>query len=182
MDKVLVFGTSDVGSIPARGTKNDRDKNKKVLLVGLGILGGGEASAKFLLSRGAKLTITDTKGRHQLAQTIKSIGLLTKSRIPEYSLGEHKISDFENNDMIVFNPALGRENPWVKLAKKLNKEVHNDLTLFLTFLKEKPEASYSASFEKFKNEFDRGRRFTSCIMKIYGKLNSRRQRRESRAN
>ena len=41
-------------------------KNKKVLLMGLGVLGGGVATARWLLEQGAALTITDIKNADAL--------------------------------------------------------------------------------------------------------------------
>ena len=45
---------------------------KKVLLVGLGILGGGVATANFLMREGALLTITDLKKEKEIRAKIKS--------------------------------------------------------------------------------------------------------------
>jgi len=36
-------------------------KNKKVLVMGLGLHGGGVGTAKFLCHRGAKVVVTDVK-------------------------------------------------------------------------------------------------------------------------
>ncbi|MDD2678150.1 MAG: hypothetical protein PHN95_01925, partial [Candidatus Pacebacteria bacterium] len=45
-------------------------KNKKVLLMGLGILGGGVATSRWLVKHGAKLTITDLKKRKDLQSSL----------------------------------------------------------------------------------------------------------------
>ena len=47
-------------------------KNKNVLVMGLGLNGGGEATVRFLLKHGANVTITDMKTKEQLASTISS--------------------------------------------------------------------------------------------------------------
>lgn len=100
---------------------------KKILLVGLGQLGGGLAMARFLCENGARLTVTDTKTKLELKETIKQ---LTEFEI-SYSLGGHKKSDFASNDVIVFNQAVSIFTPWAKLALKLKKEIYNNYTLFL---------------------------------------------------
>lgn len=105
-------------------------KDKKILLVGLGILGGGEAIAKFLLKQGTKLTITDLRNRKVLNPTIKR---LPYKKI-KFILGKHRKIDFKNNDIIVFNPAVSIFSPWVKLAKIYRKPIENDLTMFLEML------------------------------------------------
>lgn len=116
-------------------------KNKKVLLVGFGTLGGGEALAKFLLNKGARLTITDLKNEAHLKNTLKKF---KKGKI-KFVLGKHQKIDFKNNDIIFFNPGVSIFSPWVKLAKKYKKLIENDLTLFLELLQDrKPEPDYIA--------------------------------------
>lgn len=101
-------------------------KNKKVLLVGLGILGGGVATAKFLLKNGATLSITDKRQSKILND---SISLLPKDI--SYTLGSHIKKDFKIADIIVANPAVPRYGEWIKYAEKLGKIIYNDFTLFL---------------------------------------------------
>jgi hypothetical protein len=48
-------------------------KNKKVLLMGLGILGGGVATAKWLLKQGVNLTITDVKDKDYLVSSLEKL-------------------------------------------------------------------------------------------------------------
>ena len=38
-------------------------KNKKVLVMGLGVLGGGIATTKWLVKQGASVTVTDLRSR-----------------------------------------------------------------------------------------------------------------------
>lgn len=121
--------------------KQENLKNKKILLVGLGILGGGEALAKFLISQKTKLTITDLKNKNELRHVLQKF----KDQKIKFILGKHRESDFKNNDIIIFNPAVSIFSPWVKVAKKYKKSIENDLTLFLKFLAiEKPESDYIA--------------------------------------
>jgi len=107
-------------------------KNKKVLLFGLGMLGGGVETAKFLLKQGVKLTVTDMKSKEDLAVSI--------AKLPKeisYTLGGHKESDIQNVDAVVFNPGVAYESEWVRKAISLNKEVFNDFSLFLSVIQEK---------------------------------------------
>lgn len=106
-------------------------KDKKVLLVGLGILGGGLSMAQYLLKKGAKVTITDLRTKAELEGMIKKLPATVK-----YCLRKHDKKDFETADIIIFNPAVPATSPWVKLAKKLKKEYFNDYTFFLTNIKE----------------------------------------------
>lgn len=103
-------------------------KGKKVLLVGLGILGGGVATALWLLKQKTKLTITDLKSSQQLKKSIKKLSPY-KQQI-KFVLGKHRFIDFKNNDLIIINPAVSTiNNPYLNYARKLNKPIENDLSL-----------------------------------------------------
>ena len=66
-------------------------KNKKVLLMGLGILGGGVATARFLHRREAILTITDMKYEAHLKPSLEALKHLPNIR---YVIGHHDEEDF----------------------------------------------------------------------------------------
>ena len=116
-------------------------KGKKILLVGLGRLGGGVATAQFLAENGAKLTVTDLNSEKELKN---SLAKLKKYKI-KFVLGEHKEEDFKNNEIIVFNQAVSVYSKWVQFAKKNKKQIETDLSLMLKILaKEKPQMEYAA--------------------------------------
>src|SRR3989338_2655845 len=107
-------------------------RNKKVLLVGLGVLGGGVATANFLLAIGARLTITDLRTRVELKESLKKLELGDQvAKLVNFVLGRHRAEDFKKSDLIVFNASVPFNSPWVKLAIKLKREIVNDLKLFL---------------------------------------------------
>src|SRR3989344_7064872 len=108
-------------------------KNKKVLLVGLGILGGGVATARFLVERGAILTVTDTKDADGLDVSLQKLSNLNI----EYHLGDHVGKDFLDNEIIVVNPGVPADDPLIELARKSGKQIENELTLFYKFCKSK---------------------------------------------
>ncbi|MDP3954424.1 MAG: UDP-N-acetylmuramoyl-L-alanine--D-glutamate ligase [bacterium] len=108
---------------------NDKKYNlngKKVLLMGLGALGGGLATAKWLLAHGAELTITDLRNANKLKASLVK---LNKKRV-RLVLGKHREADFLNNDIVVVNPGVSFRNKFVILAKKHGKQIENELTLF----------------------------------------------------
>ncbi|HBI26099.1 MAG: UDP-N-acetylmuramoylalanine-D-glutamate ligase [Candidatus Wolfebacteria bacterium GW2011_GWC2_39_22] len=113
-------------------------KGKKVLLVGLGQLGGGIRTAQFLAEQGAKLTITDMKPAIDLKKTINQL----KDYDISFVLGEHREEDFLNNEVIVFNQAVPFASKWVQFAQKHHKQVESDLTLFLELLEQSPSRDY----------------------------------------
>ena len=116
-------------------------KNKKVLLVGLGRLGGGLAMAKFFIARGARLTVTDLKTATELRDSIKKLNAYFKkvslSRTPSIKmvLGKHQKEDFVRNEIIACSPAVSIDSMLIKLAFKAKKRVENDLSLFLELLR-----------------------------------------------
>src|SRR3989338_10139471 len=101
-------------------------KGKKVLVFGLGLLGGGVATTNWLLKQGAKVTVTDLKDEKALLQSLKKI----KGRV-ELTLGGHKERDVKKNDIIVVNPDVSINNKYVQLAFRLGKQVENEATIFL---------------------------------------------------
>lgn len=105
-------------------------KNKKVLLVGLGILGGGLSMAKYLISKGAKLKITDLRDKSELN---KIINKLPKSI--SYTFGKHKEKDFKWADLVIFNPAVSYYSKWPRYCRKNKIPFFNDYTFFLESIK-----------------------------------------------
>lgn len=109
--------------------KGSAEKNifsgKKVLVFGLGILGGGVSTANWLIRHGAKVTITDLKNKRQLAPSLKQIKGKAKLR-----LGGHNEDDIKFNDVIVINPDVSIINPYVKMAQEMGKDIENEATIF----------------------------------------------------
>ncbi|MDO8495441.1 MAG: UDP-N-acetylmuramoyl-L-alanine--D-glutamate ligase [bacterium] len=108
---------------------------KKALVFGLGLLGGGVATTNWLLKHGYAVTVTDMKDEATLRPSLdKIVGKVT------LALGGHTEKDIEENDLIVVNPDVSLNNPYIKLAQKLGKEVANEATLFYTFWNKKTVA------------------------------------------
>jgi UDP-N-acetylmuramoylalanine--D-glutamate ligase len=128
-------------------------KNKKVILVGLGRLGGGVEAAKYFASQGAQLTITDAQYKDALAD---SLAQLKKFKNITYKLGAQGAGDFKGQEIAVFNQAVPAASPLVKFAKKHCKEVHNDLTYFLSEIDSRLP-SFAKGFERPRRGNDRQR-------------------------
>lgn len=98
-------------------TPEDFIKNKKVLLMGLGVLGGGVATSQWLIKHQAKLTITDLKTKEELKDSLSKLKpFLNQIKLV---LGEHREKDFQTNDIIVVNPSvIAKNNHFLAIAKK----------------------------------------------------------------
>lgn len=109
-------------------------KDKKVTIMGLGLNGGGEASARFFAKHGAFLTITDMKNEAQLQTTLDSLRNdpeIEQSRI-KYVLGKHVIEDFSEADVVIKNPGVKFDNNMYLAAAK---NIETDISIFLRFTK-----------------------------------------------
>lgn len=102
-------------------------KNKRILLFGLGILGGGVATANWLLMKGARLVITDLKTKEQLKSSVSKI----RGKV-EFHLGGHKMTDIERCDVVVANPDVSINNKYIQKAIKLGKTVLNESNIFFS--------------------------------------------------
>jgi len=100
-------------------------RGKKILVFGLGILGGGVATVNWLLKHGAKLTITDLKNKQALKSSLKKI----KGKV-RFVLGHHNLFDIKRNKIIVVNPDVSINNLFIKKAIALGKQIENEATIF----------------------------------------------------
>jgi UDP-N-acetylmuramoylalanine--D-glutamate ligase len=103
----------------------------KVLIMGLGLHGGGLESARFLLKRGAELTVTDLRDEKTLAPSIEQLETSCKDSpggaTIRYVLGKHELDDFKNADMVIKNPGVPPDSPFLKAARR----IETDISLFL---------------------------------------------------
>ncbi len=101
-------------------------KDKKITVMGLGLLGRGIGDAMFLAECGAKLTITDLKTKEQLKT---SLDKLKKFKDIKYTLGEHKLEDFRNADFILKAAGVPLDSVYIKEAVKNNVPIEMSASL-----------------------------------------------------
>lgn len=101
-------------------------KNKKITLMGLGIVGGAVEDALFFIARGAQLTITDLKSAKELTDSIKRLEGFDIT----WRLGGHKEEDFIHTDLVIKNPAVGDDSKYIKIAKDNNVPVDTSVGIF----------------------------------------------------
>ncbi len=95
--------------------------------MGLGLHGGGIGTVRFLSSVGAKLVVTDLKSKEELAPALEKLKGLKNV---EYVLGQHRIEDFTDTDMVIKTPPAPWTSAPIKAALKKNIPVEVDSSLF----------------------------------------------------
>src|SRR4051812_87720 len=98
-------------------------KGKKVLVVGLGK--SGVASALFLESRGARVTVSDSKSEDQLREEIPA--LLDRGIVVE--TGKHGERTFRDQELIVVSPGVPFDVAPLQNARRLNIPVIGEIEL-----------------------------------------------------
>jgi len=119
----------------------------KVLIMGLGLHGGGLASARFLLKRGASVSVTDLRDEKTLKPSIDELDItcneLGLSPV-RYILGKHEIDDFRNSDIVIKNPGVKPDSPFLQVSKR----IETDISLFLS---QSPAKLYAVTGTKGKS-------------------------------
>ena len=97
-----------------------------VTIMGLGLNGGGLASARFFAEHGAKeVIVTDMKTEEELAPSVAELRRYPNVR---FALGGHNIEDFRTADMVIKNPGVKSEgNPYLAAAHC----IETDISIFL---------------------------------------------------
>jgi len=103
-------------------------KGKRVLVVGLGK--SGVASALFLASHGARVTVSDAKSEDQLCNEIPA--LLDRGITVE--TGKHGERTFRDQDLIVVSPGVPSDVAPLQHARKLGIPVIGEIELTARFL------------------------------------------------
>ena len=80
--------------------------------MGLGLNGGAVEDALFFIRQGAHLTITDLKTARELAPSLQKL----KACKARYVLGKHRKRDFISADLIIKNPGVPDNSPYLKIA------------------------------------------------------------------
>jgi len=102
-------------------------KDKRVLVMGLGVHGGGLGVAAWLVKQGARVTVTDLKRAEELQPSLDALRGLPI----EYVLGEHREQDFASADLVVRNPGVPRESKWLQFAQERGVPVEMEMSLFV---------------------------------------------------
>ena len=102
---------------------------EKALVMGLGLHGGGVATAKWLVRHGAKVTATDMRTKATLTPSLRAL----KGLPIRYILGTHQDDDFRTHDLVVVNPGVKRDSAYLRTAIMAGKRIENDASLFFRY-------------------------------------------------
>ena len=100
----------------------------KVTVMGLGLNGGGVASARWLARHGARVTVTDLRAADLLVESMERLAELPV----RYVLGKHDEEDFTGADLVIKNPAVPPSSPFLQAARARGVRIETDLSIFLS--------------------------------------------------
>ena len=103
-------------------------RGKKVTVMGLGLLGRGVGDARYLAESGAELIVTDKKSREELAESVAQLESFSNVT---FVLGEHRLEDFRDRDLVVKAAGVPLDSPYIAEAEKNGIPVRMSADLFM---------------------------------------------------
>lgn len=103
-------------------------RGRRVTLMGLGRHGGGLGAARYLASRGVRLTVSDSGRFSSLAESLDQLSDFPIERI---ALGGHDEADFRSAEFVVVNPAVRVDHPLLEIARAAGAVLTSEIELFL---------------------------------------------------
>lgn len=103
-------------------------KDKKITVMGLGLLGRGIGDALYLASSGAEeVIVTDLKTETQLMSSVEKLRGYENVRLV---LGRHNKSDFIDVDLILVAGGVPFDSPYLSAAREAGVEIAQSAALF----------------------------------------------------
>lgn len=96
--------------------------------MGLGLLGRGIGDAAFIADAGAaEVIVTDRKAAAELAESVEKLQHLPNV---QFVLGEHRLQDFEDRDLVLVAAGVPLDSEFVVHAKEHSRNVAQSAALF----------------------------------------------------
>lgn len=105
--------------------------HRKVTVMGLGNFGGGLGAARFWLSLGSEVTVTDLHSAEELAESVAAL----EGSGARLVLGRHELEDFSGADLVMVNPAVAPGNKFVNAAREAGAKLQTEVGLALSLHK-----------------------------------------------
>lgn len=99
---------------------------RRALVMGLGARQGGVGVARYLVQQGADVTVTDLGDADALRESLDALDQLPI----HFRLGEHRAEDFDAAELIVRNPAVPFDSPWLERARERGTPIEMEMSLF----------------------------------------------------
>ena len=100
---------------------------KHITVMGLGLLGRGVGDTKYLAECGAELIVTDLKTHEQLAESVAQLESFPNIT---FVLGEHRLEDFRDRDLILKAAGVPLDSVFIAEAKRNGIPVRMSADLF----------------------------------------------------
>jgi len=111
-------------------------RGMRALVMGLGRFGGGVGVTRWLVDRGARVTVTDLATRESLGAALDPIRSdLDGGRI-RARFGEHAEEDFRSAEIVVVNPGVARpwDNRFVRAARSAGARITTEMVFHVEHL------------------------------------------------
>jgi UDP-N-acetylmuramoylalanine--D-glutamate ligase len=102
-------------------------QGKRVTVMGLGRFGGGAGVTRWLARAGARVVLTDQLPPEKLAASLAPLADLDL----ELHLGGHRLEDFRTADLVVVNPAVREDSPFLQAARQAGVPLTTEINLFV---------------------------------------------------
>lgn len=107
-------------------------KGKKITVMGLGLLGRGVGDIRFLAESGADLIVTDLKSAVALEASLLQ---LKEFKDITYILGEHRLEDFRDRDLVLKAAGVPLNSPFIREARNAGIPIKMSASLFAEIAK-----------------------------------------------
>lgn len=106
----------------------DYFKDKRVTVMGLGLLGRGVGDARYIAEMGAReVIVTDLKSEAELASSVDSLKYLSNVR---FVLGGHRPEDFTNVDLVLVAAGVPMDSEYLRHAREAGVPLVQSAALF----------------------------------------------------
>ena len=111
----------------------DYFKDKRVTVMGLGLLGRGVGDARYIAEAGVKeVIVTDMKSEAELEASVEALRDLPNVR---FVLGGHRLEDFADVDLVLVAAGVPMDSPYLMRAKETGVSLEQSAALFTKLAK-----------------------------------------------
>lgn len=103
---------------------------RRIVVIGLGQFGGGVGAVRFLVRHGAHVLVTDQQKASSLRASLDQLADPPNDKLT-FRLGEHRKEDFTHADLIVANPAVRPNNPFLAAARGADVPITSEIRLLI---------------------------------------------------